>query len=130
MLREIAIGMTLPANNSGTKFSIPSVAVTSAYTIAEAVLAQFSDSKDSAVSFLYDLRTADILLIDDLGKQRNTPAISSELFALLDHRHAENLVTIWTANTNPEGIVNGMTEDLAGPLAGRIRECSTIINCG
>jgi len=55
-------------------------------------------------------------------------AVGSELHALLDYRHAHNLVTLWSANVSPEGIVSGMPENLAAPLAGRIRECSTIIN--
>jgi DNA replication protein DnaC len=107
----------------------PSVAVVSAYQFSEAVLGQFQDEqKASSVELLRKLRRVQLLMIDDLGKQRNTPAISGELFAMLDHRHAENLCTIWTSNSTPEGIVSGMSEDMAGPLAGRIRECSTIIN--
>ena len=68
-----------------------------------------------------------ILLFDDMGKARNTPAASAELFTIIDMRHKENLATIWTANSPPEVIVQGMSEDLAGPLAGRLIECSTII---
>lgn len=73
------------------------------------------------------IRRCDVLLLDDLGKAKNTPSVAAELFAIIDHRHAENLTTIWTANSTPEEIVNGMSEDMAGPLAGRLIECSNIV---
>jgi hypothetical protein len=68
----------------------------------------------------------EILFFDDLGKGRLTPAVAEALFGLLDWRHAKNLPTIITANSKPEQIVAGLSEDLAGPLAGRITECSKI----
>ena len=128
LLRDIALGMIQPASNPDSMPWRPSIAALSAYRIGEVVMAQFNDgTKQDAQEALRRYRHADVLLLDDLGKQRNTPALSTELFALLDHRHAENLVTIWSANSTPETIVGGMTEDMAAPLAGRIRECSKII---
>jgi hypothetical protein len=73
------------------------------------------------------IRNCEVLLLDDLGKAKNTPSVAAELFSIIDHRHAENLLTIWTANSTPEEIVSGMSEDMAGPLAGRLIECSKII---
>jgi len=81
-----------------------------------------SDARDE----LDLLRRCDVLLLDDLGKAKNTPSVAGELFAIIDHRHAHNLTTLWTANSVPEAIVSGMSEDLAGPLAGRLIECSTV----
>lgn len=131
LLREIALGLVHPASTPDARPWTPTIAAVSAYTFAEAVAAKHGDDREvkaEAMEFLRRIRRVNVLLIDDLGKQRNTPAVSSELFALLDHRHAENLTTIWTSNMSPEGIVNGMAEDMAAPLAGRIRECSTIYN--
>jgi DNA replication protein DnaC len=130
LLRDISQSMIQrPQDPDGMAWR-PSIAVASAYSFAETVMAQFSaaESKHAAARQLQQLRRARVLLIDDLGKQRNTPAVAGELFALLDHRHAENLCTLWTANTTPEGIVAGLAEEMAAPLAGRIRECSNIIN--
>ncbi|MEO5713588.1 MAG: hypothetical protein ABIT37_08860 [Luteolibacter sp.] len=128
LLREVFVGSIRPVVDPDQLPRVPSVMVVSAYNFAEAVAAQFTDQKDDAVDFLRRLRTGNFLLIDDLGKQRNTPAVTSELFSIVDHRHAQNLPTIWTANSPPEGIVSGMAEDMAAPLVGRLRECSTIIN--
>jgi len=129
LFREICTGMVRPARFHNSHPWIPSIAVVKAHKFTLAVADMFiDDSKDEAVEFLNRLRMADVLLMDDLGKQANTSRVSLELFDLLDTRHEGNLTTIWTANLSPEGIVARMPDDLAAPLAGRIRECSTIIN--
>jgi DNA replication protein DnaC len=106
----------------------PSVAAVSAYQLAQAVSELAGDAKKTAADFLQRMARVRILLIDDLGKQRNTQATANHMFAILDSRHAENLCTIWTSNLSPQEIVAGMPEDMAAPLAGRIMECSTIIS--
>jgi DNA replication protein DnaC len=88
---------------------------------------QSYDSKAEARDELDSLRLCGLLLLDDLGKARNTPSVAVELFSIIDHRHAHNLPTIWTANGEPEEIVHGMSDDIAGPLAGRLIECSKIV---
>ena len=129
LLREIALAKIIPPRFQNESPRIPSIAVANAYKFGEAVADQFTDDrKAEAVGFLHRLRVANILVMDDLGKQANTSRVSRDLFALLDSRHEANLTTIWTSNLSPEGIVAGMPDDLAAPLAGRIRECSTIIN--
>mgnify|MGYP000715164099 CR=1 FL=1 len=129
LFREIVLGKIRPSRNPDAIPPIPSIAVVTAYQFAETVAAQFADARQAtAKESLSRLSKADVLLFDDLGKQRNTPAVADALFALFDHRHAANLPTIWTANTPPERIVEGMNADLTAPLAGRIRECSHIIN--
>ncbi len=122
--------------------SRPSFAAVSHTTLARWIVGQHDDRPvqssvlagrgctvgDEAKDHLLRVRAADILLLDDLGKAKATPAVSSWIFDLLDHRHAENLPTIWTANGAPERIVAGMPEDMAAPLAGRLIECSTILS--
>ena len=126
-LREILVGLIQPPSHPDKGVWTPSFKAISAARFQETVMAQFSDeSKSEAVDSLDSLKTIGVLLFDDLGKQRNTPAVTSELFALLDSRHAHNLTTIWTSNLTPEGITTGMPEDYAAPLAGRINECSAI----
>lgn len=73
------------------------------------------------------LREVPFLIFDELGKARPTPGTVSELFALIDHRHSHNLVTIWTSNSEPEAFCASWPDEFAGPAAGRILESSTII---
>jgi hypothetical protein len=117
--------------------TVPGFAAVTSNDFAAAVVDQYGppgnrdihdDNRNDARRLLDSLKYSRFILFDDLGKARNTPAVSAALFAMLDERHAENRVTIWTSNGTPESIVAGMSDDMAGPLAGRIRECSTIIN--
>ena len=132
--RELVLELAKPyiEKNSWIR---PSVALTSG-EFARLVAQQFSNTglrdlwdnpTPPARRQLDAIRDCPILFLDDLGKAKNTPSVSAELFAVIDHRHAQNLPTIWTANSQPNGIVSGMTEDMAGPLAGRLIECSNII---
>lgn len=116
--------------------SVPTFAAVTAYDFARAVGDQYGqqgsrsiydDNRSHARRLLDKLNSADFILFDDLGKAKNTVAASVALFAMMDERHAERLVTIWTANGTPESIVAGMADDMADPLARRIRECSTIM---
>ncbi|MEI6676865.1 MAG: hypothetical protein WCO57_16970 [Verrucomicrobiota bacterium] len=125
--REIVLDMTRPPSDPSHAVWTPTFRALSASRFQQVVMGQFEDStKRDALDALHGIKTVQVLLFDDLGKQRNTPAIAGVLFEILDFRHANNLVTIWTSNTTAEGITAGMPEDFAGPLAGRIIECSKI----
>lgn len=116
----------------GWQLRSPGFQIATAYDIHAAVTGQYSEcsgTKSDSREFLEKVQTCNFLVIDDFGKARNTPAYSAALFGIIDHRHAHNAVTIWTANSTPEQLVAGMGEDMAGPLAGRLIECSTIIPC-
>ena len=113
---------------------------TTAFDIGTNVLEQYEKRQDEtrslhddrtpaqrAKDWLKRLRTTDLLFIDDLGKGRMTPAVASEFFDVIDHRHKENMPVIWTANSTPEVIAANMTLDMAAPFAGRLNDCSRII---
>ena len=109
-------------------------ATMTSYQFSEAVRNQYSKREaggyctgEIARDAIDRMATADVVLFDDLGKAKNTPAVSAELFAVIDRRHAENLPMIWTANSTPDEIVVGMGDDMAGPLSGRLVELSQII---
>jgi DNA replication protein DnaC len=140
LLRDIAAESVIQKIDSfgDNRIHKPSVAAVTSSELAATVAGQFAnvghqrplwdhDSKDTARREIDFMRTCSILFLDDLGKAKNTPTVAAALFAIIDHRHAENLCTIWTANSKPEDIVVGMSEDMAGPLAGRLIECSNII---
>jgi DNA replication protein DnaC len=117
-----------PAQNSGFGGISFSVAVIRAVDYAEAIRTQFSSDSEvseAAYSVMKKAKTVRWLLLDDLGKSTHTPAVASALFALIDHRHNENLVTIWTANSKPAEFLANIPSDLADPLRGRLLECST-----
>jgi hypothetical protein len=97
-----------------------------AYEFAEAIQSKFGDKNAEAKAILRQAMNSWLLVFDDLGKARNTPAVITGLFAMIDHRHAHNLPTIWTANSTPEEFCEGMPPDVAGPLVRRLKESSTL----
>ncbi len=108
----------------------PLTVFVSSYKITEAVMAQFSGTKEDqfdAREWLDNLRTANFIMIDDLGKGRLSPAVAAEFFALVDHRYQHALPMIWTANSAPEQIAGTLAEDLAAPFAGRLNDSSRIL---
>ena len=97
------------------------------YDFAEAVQYRFNDESGESRRLIQECRNSDWLILDDIGKARATPAVVAALFALLDHRHAHNLVTIWTSNSTPEEFCDGMPADTAGPMVRRLKETSTLL---
>lgn len=95
-------------------------------------LAQYVRSKDEEESprdILDRLATCDNLLLDDIGKAKHTPAVAEELFTIIDHRYANILPINWTSNCHPcEFAADIADKELAGPMVGRIMECSLIID--
>ena len=84
------------------------------------------DRAESARRALDEIRDAWFLVIDELGKLRTSPAAIAEAFEILDHRHAANLFTIWTSNSDPQSFCQAWPQEFAGPACGRIIDCSTI----
>lgn len=98
-------------------------------TFSRSVLAQFrgtDEQRVAAVEILDRVRGADVLVFDELGKVQASSAVVAEAFALIDHRHARNKLTVWTSNRSPQEACATWGEEYAATTAGRILEASTI----
>jgi DNA replication protein DnaC len=112
---------------------LPSFQFITSFALGVAVMNQYSNDfevKNPAKKKLDSIFNCEILLIDDIGKGRLTPAVASELHALLSYRQDHLLPTVWTSNSPPEVIAAGLprelVDDMAGAFAGRLVEMSTI----
>jgi DNA replication protein DnaC len=91
---------------------------------------QFADNpatKSIAVSILTMCRSAEVLLLDDLGKGRMTDRAESELYDLLEYRTSRRLPTIWTSNSDAEGLHGMFSQDRATAILRRLKEFSHIV---
>ena len=76
------------------------------------------------------LRTAPVLVLDDLGVQSSTPWAQEKLFQLINHRYNAQLPTVFTTNLDPTEfdarLQSRLTDGdaLAGPLP-RIRRSAS-----
>lgn len=106
--------------------------IITSYDFKRAALSQYlrnQDEEDSPRDLLARLADCDNLLLDDIGKAKHTPAVAEELFTIVDHRYANLLPVIWTSNCHPKEFAADIADkELAGPMVGRIMECSLIID--
>ena len=60
----------------------------------------------TVADLLQRIRTADLLVLDDMGAERNTPFSEEKLFQIINHRYEERLPTIVTTSALPIEIDN------------------------
>lgn len=122
-----------------TAVSVPTFEFVAGYQIIHAVsqLTNFTVNRLSSATFaeearayLHSLATADLVIIDDIGKGGMPPSLATEMLAILDRRYANQRPTIWTSNSTPQEIAAGMrgdlVDDMRGPFAGRLISSSKI----
>lgn len=63
-----------------------------------------------------------VLLIDDLGKGKNTAGADEVLFSILNHRRDHGLVTHWTANGGSLWLKDVFGEDRGKAIVVRLRD--------
>lgn len=91
------------------------------------ITALASGDQVAANKWLNQLAGFDILLLDDLGKGRVTPAAEEGLFNLLDKRVSECRPVLLTMNTDLDGFAQKCSEEYRGPIIRRITEGTKIL---
>lgn len=65
----------------------------------------FSPSAEMRFESRFDtVRSADLLVLDDLGTENTTPWAREKLFQIVNHRYMERLPTVVTTNAEPDRI--------------------------
>lgn len=65
----------------------------------------FSPSAEMRFESRFDtIRSADLLVLDDLGTENTTPWAREKLFQIVNHRYMERLPTVVTTNAEPDRI--------------------------
>ncbi len=65
----------------------------------------FSPSAEMRYETRFDtIRSADLLILDDLGTENTTPWAQEKLFQIINHRYMERLPTVVTTNMAPDKI--------------------------
>jgi DNA replication protein DnaC len=92
---------------------------------------QFSDDaieRNQAKEKLRAIRSARVLLVDDLGKARLTERVETELFGLFDARTSAGHPTMWTSNLSAQGLKAMVSPDKAAPLLRRLTDFTRIVS--
>lgn len=60
-----------------------------------------ADADDESRKLLERVKTIDNLVLDDIGAERVTDWVAERLFVIINHRHDDDLTTIFTSNLSP-----------------------------
>lgn len=82
----------------------------------------FAEDNRNFCAFIEKLRRVDLLALDDLGKERMTDRVQSELFGVIDWRMNYKLPIIVTSNYVGDTLTGRFPDkDTAAPLVSRLR---------
>lgn len=81
---------------------------------------------DGRLPYLDRCMSCALLLIDDIGKGKNTDRVEADLFHVLEHRERYDLPVIWSANSKGNQLAKNITEDRANPIVNRLRRLAVV----
>ena len=94
-------------------------------------LIEESFTEKSHSKMLDELIKVDLLVFDDLGKERGTARLVSDLFAVLDERSTAMRPTIITTNFNGQALVDRFDDkEMSAALVRRFRDYYTLVGAG
>ena len=104
----------------------------SASRFAWAATSQFGDGDRAlkARNILESARSASVLLLDDIGKERMTERPEAELFSVLDDRTNRQKPTIWTANHSPKELLATFSAERGPYIVRRLEEFAEVVTGG
>lgn len=76
--------------------------------------------------FIEKCNAVDVLLIDDIGKEKMTERVESDFYHVLEQRERQLLPILFTANAKGSQLAEKMTEDRADPILNRLRRMAEI----
>lgn len=107
-----------------------SVMFMKATRLTEVAYQRFDDDykiKDAAKAAISRCKSADCLLIDDIGKGRLPQSAEELLFDIIDTRMEMQVPLFWTSNAKAKDLHNNFSPDRADPIIRRIGEFTTIV---
>lgn len=99
--------------------------------LAKHVVEQFSDceqTRENAKKTLRVCRNVDVLLIDDLGKERPTERFEIELLELIESRVSRLMPALYTSNLKIIDLLKRFSPEQGGGIIRRITEFSRCIS--
>ena len=87
-------------------------------------------TRDAALQRIDELKWAQCLVIDDLGKETMNNAAEAVLFHILNHRYERKMPTWVSANTHPSELLaeGHFSRDRGAAIVGRILEGAKVYN--
>jgi DNA replication protein DnaC len=90
------------------------------------IRASYGDGSSRSTELLHDAKTADFLLLDDIGKERETPHSVEMLYLVINHRIKYQLPTLLTSNLSPTEFMTRADGNLPRTYGGDPVYCQAI----
>lgn len=87
----------------------------------------FSENSHKGVKFIERLCETPILFLDDLGKERLSDRVESELYHIIEYRTSHRKIILWTANATKTSLVQKMSQDRGLPIVSRLTEFTKVL---
>jgi len=84
---------------------------------------KYTEGANLVEEWIEELIAVDLLLLDDVFKNKLTDSFEGVIFTLVDQRIANCRPTILTSNDTGATLASRMTQDRGNPLLRRLREC-------
>lgn len=89
-------------------------------SVAESAAFGTRQEQRQSREFLWNWKHIGVLLLDDVGKARANPAVSQELYGMLDYRATHGLPTLWSAQAGSTWITDKYGPDHGPAIAARL----------
>ena len=101
----------------------------SAPLLSQSIARQWGEDReaDHARYILRQCYAAEILFLDDVGKQRFTSAAESEFYTLIETRTSQLRPILWTANATGSALAAMMSPDRGEPIVRRLEEFCEVL---
>lgn len=103
------------------------IAMVQSTALVELFFQQFRDDGEKAVERLKKLKWADVLLIDDVGKEKATERFETEFFSLLEYRTSHLRKTLYTSNLSLPDLRMTFSKQHGGAIIRRIIQFSKCV---
>lgn len=114
----VGTGKTMLATIIANEFlrqRIPTIFTVTPTLISELLSSQFDDSLNSKI---YKLSTVEVVIFDDLGREKPSEWVRSQYYKIIDARYSNYLPTLFTSNYSFDEI--GQEERLGDAVASRL----------
>lgn len=99
-------------------------------SLGDAITASYGDKGMGHDALMKGLIGCGLLMLDDLGKERMTPRVAADLFAIIDERASHERPTIITTNFNGQGLAARFDDgEMGAAVVRRLRDFYQVVSC-
>lgn len=131
LIGKVGTGKTMlmcAITNSLLNKKIPTMLISSPELIADLLSAKFNGGGEAFENKMHRLMTVDVLILDDVAKEKTTEWVQTQYFRIVDARYNAQLATLFTSNYMFDEIGDKLGEAVGSRLFGLTRDRQVIVD--